>query len=142
MVRAVRGAGEQRPAQQATPERVQEREGGPKVERHELPGVPSAPERAHASRELGRDDERRDATQQIYAELDHIHPYDRPQTADPSVDERHDPDGEDPGGEVPAGDDGQRDRRREDAHAVGERAGEEEDRSEERRVGKECRWWW
>src|SRR2546425_9358065 len=58
MVRAVRGAGEQCPAQQATPERVQEREGRPKVERHEFPGIPSAPERAHAAREMRRDDER------------------------------------------------------------------------------------
>src|SRR3989449_11203422 len=76
---------------------------------------------------MRRDDERRDATEEIHAELDHVHPHDRPQAADPGGDERHDSDGEDPGGEVPAGDDGQRDGRREDAYAVGERAGEEED---------------
>ena len=77
------------------------------------------------------DHERRDPAQQIHPELDHIHPHDRAQPADPRIDHGHDPDCEDANGEAGgSGDfienDGERNRGREDAHAVGEGAGEEE----------------
>src|SRR2546430_9065581 len=50
---------------------------------------------------MGGDHERRDAAQQVHAELDHVHPHHRPQAADPGVHERDHPDGQDSQGEIP-----------------------------------------
>src|SRR6266581_4024033 len=127
VIRAVRGAGEQRPAHHTAPERVQHRERRPEVERHELPRFPGPRELAHASREPRRDDERRDPAQEIHAQLDHVHPHDGAEPAHPRIDHGHDADREDPGGQAPSRDDRERNGRGEDTHAVGERAGEQKD---------------
>src|SRR5438552_2079261 len=71
---------------------------------------------------MRRDDERRDSTQEIHAELDHVYPHDGAQAADPGVDHRDDADRENAGSEAPLRDDGEWDGRGEDPDAVGEGA--------------------
>ena len=123
----VRGGCQQPSADHAAPERVQDGERRSKVERGELARVPGARERPDAPRQMGGDHERRNAAQQVHAELDHVHPHHRPQAADPGVHERDHPDGQDSQGEIPMSDDRQWDGGREDPHAVGQRPREEED---------------
>ncbi len=127
VIGAVRRTREQRASQETTPERVHHGEGGPKIERHELPLVPGPEEFASAPGQVGGHDERGDPAYEIHPELDHVHPHDGPQAPDPRVDHRDEADREDAGGETPVGDEGNDDRRGKDAHAVGQGPGEEED---------------
>src|SRR5258705_405580 len=134
MISAVRCGGEKRPSHQPTPERVQDFEGRPEIQHGQLSSVPRAPKRLNTAGIVRCDDDRRDAAQQIDAKLDNVHPYDGPEAPDPGVNECHDADRQDPQREgsiggigSPVRDDCERNRCREDAHAIGQCARYEED---------------
>ena len=122
----VRGGRQHRPARDGGEERVGLRQRDAEVEHAQLPGLFRRAKRGR--HQLPRDVERRRAGEHVHDPLHHVYPHYCAQPARVRVHHGRGAEHEDRRGVRPPRDDRERDRRREQAHAVAEGARQHEDR--------------